>query len=82
MKQQTETEQALIAVLRMERRRRAQRMAIRKYDKEKMVVCSAKIKRADERVFRSLCEAEHTTKHAAIKGYIERAVDEGSLRFW
>ena len=82
MKQQTETERALIAALKMERRRQAQKKAIKKYDKRMMVVCSAKIKRADERAFRDICEAEHTTKHAAIKAYIERAVDEGALRFW
>lgn len=82
MKQQTETERALIKALKMERRRQAQRRATKKYDKKTLIVCSAKIKRADEKAFRELCDAARTTKHAAIKGYIERAVDEGALRFW
>ena len=82
MQRQTETEKALLSVLRMERRRQAQKKATKKYDKKMLIVCSAKIKRSDERAFRKLCEAENTTKHAAIKAYIERAVDEGTLRIW
>lgn len=82
MRQITETEQALVAVLRQERRRKAQERARRRYDLKEMLVCSAKVRRADATAFKRLCDENRTTKHAAIKAYIERAVDEGALRLW
>lgn len=82
MRQMTETERALLSVLKQERRRTAQKRATQKYDKREMFVCSAKVRRADAIAFKRLCDEEKTTKHAAIKGYIERAVDEKALKFW
>lgn len=82
MRQTTEPERAIIAVLRKERRRKAKERARRRYDKKEMIVCSAKVRRADAIEFKRICDEEKTTKHAAIKAYIERAVDEKALRFW
>lgn len=69
-------------MLRQERRRKAQERARKRYDKKEMVVCSAKIRRADAIAFKRLCDENKTTKHAAIKEYIERAVDEDALFWW
>lgn len=79
---QTETEAALLNLLKKERRRNKQLKAQIKYHKRAFRTLATKVPVADAARFVDLCKAEQTTVHAALKGYTERAVDEGSLRIW
>lgn len=79
---QTETEVALLNLLKKERRRNKQLKAQLKYHKRAFRTLATKVPIADAARFADLCKENETTVHAALKEYTQRAVDEGALHIW
>lgn len=81
-KKQTETEQALRQLLKAERRRVRQLKAQMKYHKRAFRTLSTKVTAKAAEDFAEVCKQDGMTIHAALKGYTERATDEGTLKWW
>lgn len=70
----TVTERVLLRVLAVERRRNAQKRASEKWQAKNTKVVSTKVRKQTAEQFKALCEKNNTTRHIALKNYVEKAV--------